>query len=40
MKLAQMHVISTARRYPVEPIDIHPSIRHLECIRDPGGSDR
>ena len=20
--------------YPVEPIDIHPSIRHLECIRD------
>ena len=20
--------------YPVEPIDIHPSIRHLECMRD------
>ena len=24
----------TTGGYPVEPIDIHPSIRHLECIRD------
>ena len=35
VKLAQMHnVISATGGYPVEPIDIHPSIRHLECIRD------
>ena len=33
--LAQMHnIINTTGGYPVEPIDIHPSIRHLECIRD------
>jgi len=35
VKLAQMHnVISATGGYPVEPIDIHPSVRHLECIRD------
>jgi trimethylamine--corrinoid protein Co-methyltransferase len=35
LKLAQMHnVIHATGGYPVEPIDIHPSIRHLECIRD------
>ena len=35
VKLAQMHnVISATGGYPVEPVDIHPSIRHLECIRD------
>jgi trimethylamine--corrinoid protein Co-methyltransferase len=35
VKLAQMHnVISATGGYPVEPIDLHPSIRHLECIRD------
>jgi trimethylamine--corrinoid protein Co-methyltransferase len=35
LKLAQMHnVISTTGGYPVEPVDIHPSVRHLECIRD------
>ncbi len=35
IKLAQMHnIINTTGGYPVEPIDIHPSIRHLECLRD------
>ncbi len=35
LRLAQMHnVIGCTGGYPVEPIDIHPSIRHLECIRD------
>ena len=35
LRLAQMHnVINCTGGYPVEPIDIHPSIRHLECIRD------
>ncbi|MFZ1774780.1 MAG: trimethylamine methyltransferase family protein [Rhizobiaceae bacterium] len=35
VKLAQMHnVISATGGYPVEPVDIHPSVRHLECIRD------
>ncbi len=35
LRLAQMHnVIHATGGYPVEPIDIHPSIRHLECIRD------
>ncbi|MDA4631019.1 trimethylamine methyltransferase family protein, partial [Escherichia coli] len=35
VKLAQMHnIINTTGGYPVEPIDIHPSVRHLECIRD------
>ena len=34
-KLAQMHnILHTTGGYPVEPVDIHPSIRHLECIRD------
>ena len=35
LRLAQMHnILNTTGGYPVEPIDIHPSIRHLECIRD------
>lgn len=35
LKLAQVHnVIHCTGGYPVEPIDIHPSVRHLECIRD------
>lgn len=35
LRLAQMHnVIDCTGGYPVEPIDIHPSIRHLECVRD------
>lgn len=35
LKLAQMHnILHTTGGYPVEPVDIHPSVRHLECIRD------
>ncbi|MEO3385612.1 trimethylamine methyltransferase family protein [Mesorhizobium sp. CAU 1741] len=35
LRLAQMHnIINCTGGYPVEPIDIHPSIRHLECVRD------
>ncbi|WP_457937461.1 trimethylamine methyltransferase family protein [Mesorhizobium sp. 10J20-29] len=35
IKLAQMHnVLNTTGGYPVEPTDIHPGVRHLECIRD------
>jgi trimethylamine--corrinoid protein Co-methyltransferase len=35
LKLAQMHnILQMTGGYPVEPIDIHPSVRHLECVRD------
>ena len=35
VKLAQTHnIIQATGGYPVEPTDIHPSVRHLECIRD------
>lgn len=35
LKLAQVHnIIQCTGGYPVEPTDIHPSVRHLECIRD------
>ncbi|MCT7375265.1 trimethylamine methyltransferase family protein [Chelativorans salis] len=35
VKLAQMHnIIHCLGGYPVEPIDIHAGIRHLECLRD------
>lgn len=35
VKIGQMHnIIQCFGGYPVEPIDIHPSIRHLECLRD------
>ena len=35
IRLAQTHnIINVTGGYPVEPTDIHPSIRHLECIRD------
>jgi trimethylamine---corrinoid protein Co-methyltransferase len=35
VKLTQVHnILHCSGGYPVEPIDLHPSIRHLECIRD------
>jgi len=35
VKLAQVHnILQCTGGYPVEPVDLHPSIRHLECIRD------
>ncbi|MGB3643643.1 MAG: trimethylamine methyltransferase family protein [Mesorhizobium sp.] len=35
LRLAQMHnILHATGGYPVEPTDIHPSIRHLECVRD------
>ncbi len=35
VKLGQMHnILHLTGGYPVEPVDIHPSIRHLECLRD------
>jgi trimethylamine--corrinoid protein Co-methyltransferase len=35
VKLGQMHnILHVTGGYPVEPVDIHPSIRHLECLRD------
>ncbi len=30
----QLHIIQSLPGYPVEPIDLHPSIRHLEATRD------
>lgn len=30
-QLNMMHLIGG---YPVEPVDVHPNLRHLECIRD------
>lgn len=35
LKIGQMHnIIQCFGGYPVEPIDVHPSVRHLECLRD------
>jgi trimethylamine--corrinoid protein Co-methyltransferase len=35
LKLAQyFNIIGFVSGYPVEPIDLHPSIRHLEALRD------
>jgi trimethylamine--corrinoid protein Co-methyltransferase len=35
LRLAQMHnVLHVTGGYPVEPTDIHASIRHLDCISD------
>lgn len=35
LKLSQMHnVIHGNGGYPVEPVDIHASVRHLDCISD------
>lgn len=35
LKLCQMHnILHLVGGYPVEPVDIHASIRHLECLRD------
>ncbi|WP_048647928.1 trimethylamine methyltransferase family protein [Nitratireductor soli] len=35
VKLSQMHnIVQCQGGYPVEPVDIHAGIRHLECLRD------
>lgn len=35
VRLSQFfNVIHLTGGYPVEPVDIHPSVRHLECLRD------
>ena len=35
LKLTQyFNCIHIACGYPVEPVDIHPSVRHLDCVRD------
>ena len=35
LRLAQqLNIIHLTSGYPVEPIDIHPSIRHIECLID------
>ena len=35
LKLGQMHnILHVFGGYPVEPTDIHPSIRHLDCVFD------
>ncbi|MEZ5811158.1 MAG: trimethylamine methyltransferase family protein [Rhizobiaceae bacterium] len=35
VKLGQMHnILHLSGGYPVEPVDIHPSVRHLHCLRD------
>jgi trimethylamine--corrinoid protein Co-methyltransferase len=35
LRLTQMHnILHCNGGYPVEPVDIHPSVRHLQCIRD------
>ncbi|MCF3638902.1 trimethylamine methyltransferase family protein [Rhizobium sp. TRM95111] len=35
VKLAQCYdIIHTTGGYPVEPVDLHPSVRHLDCLSD------
>ena len=35
LKLAQVHdVLHMTGGYPCEPVDVHASVRHLECVRD------
>ncbi|MCP4318972.1 MAG: trimethylamine methyltransferase family protein [Hyphomicrobiales bacterium] len=35
LKLGQYHpIVQAIGGYPVEPVDIHPSVRHLDCISD------
>jgi len=35
LKLGQMHnIVHTLGGYPVEPTDVHASVRHLDCVRD------
>ena len=35
LKISQLHnIIHVNGGYPVEPVDVHASVRHLECIRD------
>ena len=35
LRLAQsLNVVHLLSGYPVEPVDLHPSTRHLDCVRD------
>lgn len=35
LKLAQVHnVLHMTGGYPCEPVDVHASVRHIECVRD------
>lgn len=35
VRLGQMHnILHVTGGYPVEPVDIHPAVRHLQCLRD------
>ena len=35
MRLIQtLNIVQIIGGYPVEPVDLHPNIRHLECLRD------
>ena len=35
LRLAQLHnVLHVTGGYPCEPVDVHASVRHLECVRD------
>ena len=35
LRLSQMHnVLHVNGGYPCEPVDVHASVRHLECVRD------
>ena len=35
VKLAQLHnIVHLTGGYPVEPVDVHASVRHLDCIAD------
>lgn len=35
VKLTQsLNVLHAIGGYPVEPVDVHPDVRHLECLRD------
>lgn len=35
VRLSQFfNIVHLTGGYPVEPVDLHPSIRHLECLRD------
>ena len=35
LRLGQMHnILHVTGGYPVEPVDLHASVRHLECIKD------
>lgn len=35
LKLGQsLNIVHLFGGYPVEPVDVHPNVRHLECLRD------